>query len=177
MYIGGRPASAKSLTPDQASAVMQELKEVQTRVVTHPSLAPTKLCPSAQVKQQIEAERSVLADQQHRFVSERTKLASRLTETVSICPEPTEKLSSGITGEWSELHSLANQLAVGATQVCARCTRNTFLLCIRQLVAYTVWSWILIRVQLSMMVETRDATIARLEVKQLPFSSVLQPSV
>ena len=48
-------------------------------------------------------------DQQHRFVSERTKLAGRLAEAVAICPEPSEKLSPGVIGEWSELHSLANQ--------------------------------------------------------------------
>lgn len=69
------------------------------------------------MKRQIEDERAALADQQHTFTSERSKLVSRLTEAVGVCPAPTKQLSPGVVGEWSQLQSLANQLAVGATEV------------------------------------------------------------
>ncbi len=131
MSIGERPASAKTVNTDQVSAVMQELAEVQgaTAVnVDHSACTATEPepCLLAQVKKQIEGERAALTDQQHRFVAERTKLAGRLAEAVATCPEPTEQLSPGVIGEWSELHSLANQLAVGTTEVRSYCTQANF---------------------------------------------------
>ena len=97
---------------------MEQRTPPSARATTEP-----EPCPLVQVKEQIERERAALADQQHRFVSERTKLAGRLTEAVATCPKPTETLSPGVIGEWSEIHSLANQLAVGTTEVCPRCTQ------------------------------------------------------
>ena len=41
----------------------------------------------------------------------------RLTEAVEACPAPSEQLSPGVLGEWSELQSLAIKLAVGTSEV------------------------------------------------------------
>lgn len=95
MAIGERPASAKQLlSTEQASVVMAEL---------------------AEVKRQIEDERAALSDQQASFNLERTKLLSRLSEAVKVCPAQEVPMDAGVPGAWSELHAVANALVVGVT--------------------------------------------------------------